>query len=58
MTLTPREHDVLRCLRLGLPDKVIARRLRISHRTVKAHCHNIYEKLGVSNRTQAALTHN
>ena len=39
----------------GLPNKVIARRLGISERTVKAHLTSIFQRLGVSDRTQAAL---
>jgi DNA-binding NarL/FixJ family response regulator len=39
----------------GLPNKTIARRLGISERTVKSHLTNIYQRLGVPNRTQAAL---
>ena len=39
----------------GLPNKTIARRLGISERTVKAHLTNVYQRLGVTDRTQAAL---
>jgi len=39
----------------GLPNKSIARRLGISERTVKAHLTNIFQRLGVTDRTQAAL---
>ena len=39
----------------GLPNKLIARRLGISERTVKAHLTSIFQRLGVSDRTQAAL---
>ena len=54
-TLTPREREVLHLLSEGLANKLIARRLGISERTVKAHLTRIYEQLGVSDRTQAAL---
>lgn len=53
--LTEREHQVLELVREGLPNKAIARRLRISERTVKAHVTHIFQRLGVSDRTQAAL---
>jgi DNA-binding NarL/FixJ family response regulator len=39
----------------GLPNKIIARRLEISERTVKGHLTHIYERIGVTDRTQAAL---
>ncbi len=39
----------------GLPNKTIARQLGITERTVKAHLTNIFQRLGVSDRTQAAL---
>jgi DNA-binding NarL/FixJ family response regulator len=53
--LTPREREVLALLADGLPNKVIARRLDISEKTVKAHLTNIFHRIGVSDRTQAAL---
>lgn len=53
--LTERESEVLELIRQGQPNKVIARRLDISERTVKAHITNIFTRLGVSDRTQAAL---
>jgi DNA-binding NarL/FixJ family response regulator len=39
----------------GLPNKLIARRLEISERTVKAHLTSVFAQIGVSDRTQAAL---
>ena len=53
--LTDREEEVLRLVTQGLPNKSIARRLGISERTVKAHLTHIFQRLGVSDRTQAAL---
>ncbi|MEV0798148.1 response regulator transcription factor [Kribbella sp. NPDC050281] len=53
--LTGREQEVLRMVGDGLPNKTIARRLGISERTVKAHLTNVYQRLGVTDRTQAAL---
>ncbi|OPY62210.1 MAG: Transcriptional regulatory protein DegU [Pelotomaculum sp. PtaU1.Bin065] len=51
-----RELDVLNLLRQGLSNKGISDKLFISENTVKNHLQNIYEKLGVSNRTQAVAT--
>lgn len=53
--LTDREREVLTMVRDGLPNKSVARRLGITERTVKAHLTNIYQRLGVADRTQAAL---
>ncbi len=54
-TLTPRETEVLRLVRTGLANKQIARRLGISERTVKAHLTSTFQRIGVVDRTQAAL---
>jgi DNA-binding NarL/FixJ family response regulator len=53
--LTDRERDVLALLAEGRANKVIARRLEISEKTVKNHVTRILQALGVSDRTQAAL---
>jgi NarL family two-component system response regulator LiaR len=53
--LTPREHDVLALIGRGMPNKLIARELSLSEKTVKAHVSSILAKLGVTDRTQAAL---
>jgi DNA-binding NarL/FixJ family response regulator len=53
--LTDREREVLELVRSGLANKQIARRLSISERTVKAHLTHIFQRLGVTDRTQAAL---
>jgi DNA-binding NarL/FixJ family response regulator len=53
--LTPREHEVLALLSHGYADKVIADRLHISIYTVHVHVRNIFEKLGVHNRTGAVM---
>ena len=54
-TLSPREEEVLRLLAIGLANKQIARRLGIAERTVKAHLTSVFQQLGVTDRTQAAL---
>jgi DNA-binding NarL/FixJ family response regulator len=53
--LTPRETEVLALVRRGLANKQIARRLEISERTVKAHLSSAFQRIGVVDRTQAAL---
>ena len=53
--LTKREKEVLELLAKGLMYKQIAVKLFISLETVKSHCHNIYEKLHVSNKTEAVI---
>jgi DNA-binding NarL/FixJ family response regulator len=53
--LTPREDEVLSLLAEGLPNKLIARRLDISEKTVKAHLTSVFQRIGVTDRTQAAL---
>lgn len=53
--LTPREREVLGCIAEGLSNKLIARRLGIAEKTVKAHITNVFLRIGVSDRTQAAL---
>jgi len=53
--LSEREEEVLRLVAQGLPNKHIARRLGIAERTVKAHLTNVFQRLGVTDRTQAAL---
>lgn len=53
--LSDREREVLALVAQGLANKQIARRLSITERTVKAHLTNIFQQLGVTDRTQAAL---
>ncbi len=53
--LTARERDVMRSLRAGHQNKIIAYELGISESTVKVHLRNIMKKLNASNRTQVAL---
>jgi DNA-binding NarL/FixJ family response regulator len=53
--LTPREREVLALIARGMPNKLIARELQISEKTVKTHVGHVLAKLGVTDRTQAAL---
>jgi DNA-binding NarL/FixJ family response regulator len=53
--LTAREREVLVLVEAGLNNRQIARRLSIAERTVKSHLHNIFQRLGVTHRTEAAL---
>jgi DNA-binding NarL/FixJ family response regulator len=53
--LTPREREVLALIARGMPNKLIARELEISEKTVKTHVGHVLAKLGVTDRTQAAL---
>jgi DNA-binding NarL/FixJ family response regulator len=53
--LTKRENEVLKQLAFGLTNKEIAQALGISYETVKEHVQHILRKVGVSDRTQAAV---
>lgn len=53
--LSQREREVLALLVEGLPNKLIARRLEISEKTVKSHLTRVFREIGVTDRTQAAL---
>jgi len=53
--LTPRELEIVRLASEGLRNKEIGERLSITEGTVKIHLHNIYEKLGVTGRSQLIL---
>jgi DNA-binding NarL/FixJ family response regulator len=54
-TLTERERDVLRCIARGESKKEIARRVKLTEGTVKGYVSAVLAKLGVADRTQAAL---
>jgi len=53
--LTPRELEVLKLLAEGLANKAVAKRLGIGEKTVKTHVSSLLAKLGLKDRTQAAL---
>ncbi|MDX6658654.1 MAG: hypothetical protein QOH62_3447 [Solirubrobacteraceae bacterium] len=53
--LSQREREVLGLLVEGLPNKLIARRLEISEKTVKSHLTNVFRAIDVTDRMQAAL---
>ena len=53
--LSSREAEILIHLKEGAPNKVIARKLKLSEATVKVHVKAILKKVGAGNRTQAAL---
>jgi DNA-binding NarL/FixJ family response regulator len=53
--LTDREREVLRLVTRGLPNKRIARELGISEKTVKAHLTTVFQRIGVTDRVQAAM---
>jgi DNA-binding NarL/FixJ family response regulator len=53
--LSPREREVLQLLSQGQTNREIAHNLTVSTSTVKIHVEHIFSKLGVSDRTQAAV---
>jgi len=53
--LTPREREVLILVGRGFPNKLIARELGLAEKTVKTHVSHVLAKLGVTDRTQAAV---
>ena len=54
-SFTRRERDILRLVAQGLSNKEIAAQLCLSEKTVRNRLNEIFSKLGVSNRTQAAI---
>jgi len=55
VTLTARELEVLQLLAEGLSNKEMARALGVAPRTINFHLDNLYSKLSVSSRTEAAI---
>jgi DNA-binding NarL/FixJ family response regulator len=55
--LSPREHQVLEATALGLTNSEVAKRLEVSVHAVKFHLAAVYRKLGVANRTEAAVVY-
>jgi len=53
--LTKRETEILKCVANGMINREIAEKLDISERTVKNHISNIFRKIDVTDRTQAAV---
>jgi DNA-binding NarL/FixJ family response regulator len=53
--LTAREVEILKLIAIGQANKQIAHRLTISEKTVRNHVSNMYEKLGIYDRSQAVL---
>ena len=49
---TPRERDILECLRRGMPNKLIAHEIGVTTSTIKTHLFNIFKKVKATNRTE------
>jgi len=54
--LSAREHEVLKHLAVGMPNKEIAHELGISERTVRNHLSQIFKKLHATNRVEAVIS--
>ncbi len=54
-TLSPREIEILELVAQGFPNKEIARRVGLTHGTVRWHLQNVYQKLHVRSRTEATV---
>ncbi len=56
MPLSETQLEIVRLIAAGLSNREIASRVRLSENTVKSHIQEIFRKLGVGNRVEAALT--
>ena len=54
-SLAPRERELIKCVAKGLRNREIAKQLGVTEGTVKVYLHAVFEKLGVSNRTELAI---
>jgi len=54
-TLTVRERQIVHLVSKGLSNREVASRLNLAEGTIKAHLHNIYQKLPINNRTALAV---
>jgi two-component system nitrate/nitrite response regulator NarL len=53
--LAPRERELIKCVRKGLRNREIGKQLGVTEGTVKVYLHAVFEKVGVSNRTELAI---
>jgi len=53
--LAPRERELIKCVRQGMRNREIASQLGVTEGTVKVYLHNVFDKLGVKNRTELAI---
>jgi two-component system, NarL family, nitrate/nitrite response regulator NarL len=53
--LAPRERELIKHVRQGLRNREIAKELGVTEGTVKVYLHNVFDKLGVKNRTELAI---
>jgi two-component system nitrate/nitrite response regulator NarP len=54
-TLAPRERELISLVRQGLRNREIAEKLGVTEGTIKVYLHTVFEKLGVSSRTELAI---
>ena len=54
-SLAPRERELIKYVRQGLRNREIAKELGVTEGTVKVYLHNVFDKLGVKNRTELAI---
>jgi two-component system nitrate/nitrite response regulator NarP len=57
-TLSPRERELITLVRKGLRNREIAKQLGVTEGTIKVYLHTVFEKLGVSSRTELAIRAN